>query len=309
VLARAAKEAGALVLAFVTMPFECEGNRRQRQAKKGLEELKAEADGVICLPNQKILKLVDENSSVVETFKASNTFMTDGVNGVWRLMARKGLIEIHFADLCALLRSQRGENCFATSEAVGPTRSREALEKLFAHPMLDNGKVLADSEAVLVSLTSGANLTMAEVNRVMEHINGKCSKAQIIMGAAIDESFNDRLAITLVVSRRSASVKRTVAEEASDEAAQMNEQLLDEESTPRPQSRIVPPPPEVSPEKAQQILTRTGTRGKNKSPKWRQTHLELEIVAKGRFDKSEPTIHKGEDLDVPTYIRRGISLN
>jgi cell division protein FtsZ len=144
---------------------------------------------------------------------------------------------------------------------------------------------------------------------VMEHINGKCSKAQIIMGAAIDESFNERLAITLVVSRRSASVKRTVAEEASDEAAQMNEQLLDEDSTPRPQSRIVPPPPEGAAEKMQQILTKTGTRGKNRSPKWRQTHMELEIVSKGRFDKSEPTIHKGEDLDVPTYIRRGISLN
>jgi cell division protein FtsZ len=263
---------------------------------------------VICLPNQKILKLVDENSSVVDTFKASNAFLADGVNGVWRLMARKGLIEIHFADLCALLRGQRGESCFATAEATGATRSREALDRLFAHPMLDNGKVLADSEAVLVSLTSGPDLTMAEVNRVMEHINGKCAKAQVIMGAAIDENFNDRLAITLVVSRRSATVKRTVAEEASEEAAQMNEQLLEEDSPPRPPSRILPPPPEVTPEKAQQISTRSGGRGR-KSAKWLQTHLELEIVSKGRFDKSEPTFHKGEDLDVPTYIRRGIALN
>src|ERR1017187_9168600 len=72
VLARAAKEAGALVLAFVTLPFDCEGNRRQRQAQHGLQQLKAAADGVICLPNQKVFKLIDENTSVIETFKITN---------------------------------------------------------------------------------------------------------------------------------------------------------------------------------------------------------------------------------------------
>ena len=311
VLARAAKQSGALVLAFVTTPFDCEGNRRQRQALRGLDELKNEADGVICLPNQKILKLVDENSSVAETFKASNEFLADGVNGVWRLLARKGLIEIHFGDLCAMLRERRGESCFATAEAAGATRSREALDKLFAHPMLDGGKILADSEAVLVSLTGGPDLTMAEVNRVMEHINGKCARAQVIMGAAIDENFSERLAITLVAVKRSAAspAKKSV-EENSDSETEFADQLLESEISARPQSRIVPPPPEISPEKAQQILTKnSGGRGKKNSSKYRQGQLQLEIVSKGRFDKSEPTIHKGEDLDVPTYIRRGVALN
>src|ERR1019366_704464 len=86
VLARAAKEAGALVLAFVTLPFDCEGNRRQQQARRGLELLKAEADGVICLPNQKVLKLIDENTGVIETFRAANELLAEGVGGVWRLM-------------------------------------------------------------------------------------------------------------------------------------------------------------------------------------------------------------------------------
>lgn len=311
VLARAAKESGALVLAFVTLPFDCEGNRRKQLARDGLEQLKAEADGVICLPNQKILKLLDEKIGVVETFKAANEFLADGVMGVWRLMSQKGLIEIQFGDLSALLRDHRGESCFATAEAAGATRSREALDKLLAHPMLDGGKVLPDSQAVLVSLTAGPDLTMTEVDRVMEHINGKCANAQVIMGAVIDETFRERLAITLIAARGFGA--RKSASKPAGAESELTGQLLDcEESGPRPQSRIVPPAPEISAEKAQQFLLAKAAgsaRAKKAASKWRQGQLQLEIISKGRFDKSEPTLHRGEDLDVPTYIRRGVALN
>jgi cell division protein FtsZ len=88
--------------------------------------------------------------------------------------------------------------------------------------------------------------------------------------------------------------------------------LLNRNAPARPGSRFLPPPPALPPEKMQQLLARqngVGGRGRKNSNKLRQTHLPLEIVSKGRFDKSEPTIHKGEDLDVPTYIRRGVALN
>ncbi len=312
VLAQAARECGALVIAFVALPFDCEGNQRLRQARLGLEQLKGVADGVICLPNQKIFKVKDENTSVVDAFRALNELLTEGVSGVWRLMAHKGLLEIHFADLCALLRDRHGESSFATAEAAGTTRSREVIDKLFAHPMLDGGKTLADSDAVLVSLTGGSDLTMAEVQRVMEHINGKCEHAQVCMGAVIDESFRDRLAITLIVVRRGES---TLNKDSSAEQQQttsrtddLSSQLLKQEDTVRPQSRFVPPAPALPPEKVEQLVAKQ-TRSRKNSVKMRQGQLPLEIVSKGRFDKSEPTIYKGEDLDVPTYIRRGVSLN
>jgi cell division protein FtsZ len=305
-----------LVLAFVAMPFDCEGNRRLKQAQQGLEQLKSAADGVICLPNQEIFKLIDEKTSVVETFKILNGLLTEGVSGVWRLMARKGLLEIHYADLCALLRERRGESSFATAEAVGATRSREVMDKLFAHPMLDGGKTLSESDAVLVSLTGGPDLTMAEVHRVMEHINGKCERAQVMMGAAINEDFRDKLAITLIAVRRGElHVERGEAEEQEQSSASearsgedLNKHLLNQENGTRPNSRFVPPAPELAPEKVEQLVARQ-TRSRKNSSKMRQGQLPLEIVSKGRFDKSEPTIHKGEDLDVPTYIRRGVALN
>lgn len=317
VLARAAKETGALVLAFVTLPFDCEGNRRGSLAEQGLHELKAAADGVICLPNQKLFKLIDENTSVLDTFKRSTELLAEGATNIWRLMAHKGLIEIHFADLAALLRDRHGESALASAEAMGATRSREVAGKLLAHPMLDDGTVLAEADAVMVSLIGGPDLTMAEVNRVMKQITDHCDKAQVIMGAAIDELFRERLAVTIVASRRSESL---VARAGLDEAAHaeaarpaesLNAQLLNRTATRRPHSRFVPPPPPLSPEKLEQLMGQQmpGARPRKMSPKMRQGQLPLEIVSKGRFDKSEPTIHKGEDLDVPTYIRRGVALN
>ena len=318
VLARAAKETGALVLAFVTLPFDCEGHRRQHQAQQGWTEIKSTADGVICLPNQKVFKLIDENTSVLETFKITNALLADGVRGVWRLLTHQGLIEIHFADLCALLRDRHAESAFATAEATGPTRSREVMDKLLAHPMLDGGQTLGESDAVLVSLTGGPDLTMAEVNRVMEQINRQCAHAQVMMGATIDETFRERLAMTLIATRH---VEEQVPRATSGQAAQagtvppverLDQQLLDPTPGARPQFRFLPPPPVLSPERLEELMggPKTGTGRRRKSAtKLRQGQLPLEIVSKGRFDKSEPTIHKGEDLDMPTYIRRGVPLN
>jgi cell division protein FtsZ len=309
-LARCAKETGALVLGFVTLPFECECNRRQALAREGFEELKEAADGVISLPNQKVTKLIDENTGVLECFKLANGLLADGVRGIWRLLTQPGLIQIHSADLCALVRGRHSESAFATAEAMGATRSREVLDKLLAHPLLDGGAILADSDAVLVSLMGGPDLTMTEINRVTELLNQKCERAQIIMGASIDESFRERLALTVIAARRTTDLNET-GSTPRRAAGDLVSQLLPAETAPRPGSRFVAPAPSLPTERLEQIYARQGTGGSrgSKTPRLRQGHLPLEIISKGRFDKSEPTIHKGEDLDVPTYIRRGVALN
>ena len=310
VLARLAKESGALVLGFVIVPFDCEGGRRQRFARLGLEHLMEAADGVVCLPNQKVLKLTDETTSVPDTFKLGNELLAEGVRGIWRLLAYPGLIEIHIGDLCALLRDRHAESAFAAVEAMGAARSREVVEKLLAHPLLEGGQVLAESNVVLVSLMGGPDLAMAEVNRVMEQLHSHCQRAQLIMGAAVDETFRERLAVIVIAAQRTHG---SGAEKADGEGAEgLDSQLLGRSAPARPESRFLPPPPSLSPEKMEQMLARQGSRAgrpRKALPKLRQTQLPLEIVSKGRFDKSEPTIHKGEDLDVPTYIRRGVSLN
>jgi cell division protein FtsZ len=283
VLAKAAREAGALVLAFVTLPFECEGNRREQQAEHSLELLKIAADGVICLPSQKIFRLIDENTSLVETFRVTGGLLLEGVRGVWQLIERPGLIQVHFADLCALIRDRHAENAFAFVEAMGAGRAREVVDKILAHPLLDEGRALAESDAVLVSLTAGKDLTMSEINRVMDQVKRQCVHAQIIMGAAVDGAMKEKLCVTIIAAKQAVAPAKTVS------------RMEPRATTPSPAAHREP------------VIPRS--RGPRKHTKPVQTQLPLTIVSKGRFDKSEPTIHQGEDLDVPTYLRRGVAMN
>jgi cell division protein FtsZ len=301
VTARAAKETGALVLAFVTLPFACEGNRRQQQAQEGLGELKAVADGVICLPNQKTFKLIDENTSVLDTFRITSGLLLESVRGVWRLLTRRGLIQIHFEDFRALVHDRHSESVFASIEAAGAGRSREIVEKLLAHPLLDEGRALAEADAVLVSLMGGKDLTMSEVNRVMEQISRQCEQAQIIMGAAVDETLKNRLCVT-VIATKNAAAKTELSGDAT-------EQTVSRGATARMAAHAMPAALPFTMEQREQLVSRRGGRGRKPDSKMLQTQLPLAIISKGRFDKSEPTIHKGEDLDIPTYIRRGVALN
>lgn len=284
VIARIAKESGALVLGMVILPFECEGNRRQRQAQAGLQEFKKAADGVICLPNQKLLQFVDEKTSLPAAFAIGNDWVAQGVRGIWRMLSQPGLINVDFADLCGVLRDRHAEGSLATAEAHGEHRATQVINKLLAHPLIENGQGLAETAGALVSIAA-ANLTMNEITRIMEQITRHCEQAHVIMGASIDESFGERLSVTLVASRREATApEETVAAPRADT---------------RPASRFAVPAPVQLP----------GGRGRKSASRMRQTQLPLEIVSKGRFEKSEPTLHQGQDLDVPTYIRRGVALN
>ena len=295
VVARAARETGALVLGFVTLPFDCEGNRRSAQARASLGQIRAEADGVICLPNQKAGKLIDENTSVVETFRITGGLLAEAIRGIWQLMTRPGLIQIHLEDLCALVRDKNSEGVFAFVEAAGPTRAREVVEKLLAHPLLDEGRALTESDAVLVSLMAGRDLTMAEVNRVMEQISRQCENAQVIMGAALDDAWENRLSVTVIATKHSPVRSAEAAESGSQRAG-------------RVPSRSTPGP--ISMQQREQQVRQHAPGGRRKpETKLKQELLPLATITKGRFDKSEPTIHKGEDLDVPTYYRRGVPLN
>ncbi|HMJ89428.1 MAG TPA: cell division protein FtsZ [Candidatus Acidoferrum sp.] len=305
VIARIAKECGALVLGMTILPFEWEGGRRQRQAQLGLHEMKNAADGVICLPNQKLFTMIDEKTSLVETFSITHELLADGVRGIWRMLMRPGLINVDFADLCSVARNKHSENTLATAEAFGESRAKEAFEKLMKHPLLDGGDALNEASSVLVSLVGGPDLTMADVNRVMQQLNRQCETAHIIMGAAIEESFTGKLAITVVASRRVAPVKE---ESLRAGAPELEQQLVDTNESEHGNSRFIAPAPTTTWEAAQKVA-QNGARGKRKLTRLKQGTLPLEIVSKGRFEKSEPTIHQGQDLDVPTYIRRGVPLN
>jgi cell division protein FtsZ len=329
VLARVAKECGALSLAFVTLPFDCEGPKRMRQARQGLEEFKAAADGVICLPNQKVFKLIDENTSVIETFSTTNELLAQGVRGIWQLVTRPGFINLDFADLCAVVRDRHSESSFASAEATGPHRAKEVVEKLMANPLLDGGAALGEADALMVSLMGGPSLTMAEVNRVMEQINRQTENAHLMMGAAIEEALGDRLTVTLVASRQrshAADLPKEVEVEKSEPApaprAGSDFDLLGAAIVTKPVTRTAAAQPELERATVAVAVAETVTDVAAPAPvatsrSWRSRkktkvvhpELRLETVTKGPFEHSEPTLRNGEDLDVPTFVRRGMPMN
>jgi len=291
IIARIAKEQGALVLAFVSMPFSFEGPRRRSQAEIGLEHLKAQADAVICIPNDRLTRIVGENAPVAEAFRRGNEIVGSGVQAIWQLLARKGLINLDFADLRSTLGGKHAEGIFSHGEATGPDRLRDAMKELMDNPLFDGNDTLARADGVLVSILGGPDLTLSEVQRAVEPISRIAQRAHIIMGAAIDENFADRLSVT-VIAANAAPGKRI----APGMSTRTPGYLRPTQSRPH---HAPPPTPEP---------VETSAPAKSEPAKPKQETLDLENISRGKFDKSEPTIYDGEDLDFPTFLRRGISL-
>jgi cell division protein FtsZ len=317
VLAKAAKANGALVIAIVTTPFDFEGARRQKQAAHGLQAVRASADAVICIANEKMSGILDANTTIIEAFARTNDLLAQGVRGIWQMLTRPGLINVDFAYLHSVLRGRHTESLLAMAEASGENRARDVIQQLFNNPLIDGGELLADSDQVLVSLTGSRNLTISEINKVMEQLNRAIAGGQLIFGTAIDDTTPDKLSITLVASKKAKNSLATNSENTAESARSnpllspaLDGSFLEDTATPRPAPRFIAPAPESTPEKTRELLVRqSSSRLRKGTSKWKQEMLALEIVSRGRFEKSEPTIHRGADLDVPTYIRRGIPLN
>ncbi len=310
-LAELARSAGALALGMVVLPFDCEGARRQRQALLGLHQLKEAADSVICLPNQKLLAMVADKTSVLEGFGLAHELLARGVRGIWRLLAQPGLINADFADVCAVTRARHAEAALATAEAQGEGRAKDLVEKLLRHPLMDEGRALNDAASVLVSLVGGPDLSLADVNGFMEQINRHCEHAHIILGAAIDEAFASRLAVTVLSSRHAAKGEAAaVAESAADiPLSALDPEFVPAGSASRPADRHIPSAPVLTPDNAGHMLQNLPPRARKRAIKMVQGQLPLEIISRGRFERSEPTIRSGQNLDVPTYLRRNLVFN
>jgi cell division protein FtsZ len=239
-------------------------------------------------------------------------------------LASQSLIGLPFADLCVSTRQSSAQCSFASVEASGPNRVKEAVEQLLAHPMLNGPSNLARAQGLAVCVLGGAGLRMMEINGVMDEIHSNCQGVPLMMGAATHAQAGDALLVSILVAHaEEAEDVVSVAPAAPEQPVQLaapsrltgasidlGVQLLDQSGlSERPHSRFVPPPPELSPEKMEQLRARQGAAGRKRAQRLKQTQLPLEIVSKGRFDQTAPTIHKGEDLDIPTYIRRGVALN
>ena len=316
VLARVAKEAGALVLGIATLPFDFEGARRQTQGAEALLRLRAAADAVVCLPNEKLRALLDGHLLLQNTFKTSNELLAQAVQAFWQMLAQPGLLNVTLADLCSALRGRHVQSAFATAHAEGENRPQQLIEQLSVHPLLDSGQAFNSAETILVSIRGGEDLALDDVQRLMDYFNREAESPRVVVGVAVDEACAGSLSLSVVVCRRNDPVQArqflspTFGESGSEDGHTVaGQDFFRGVTLPKTSARYVPPPPELNADQQQVLFeSRSGSRGRS-TKRWKQEQLPLQIISKGRFQRTEPTLHRGEDLDVPTYIRRGLAFN
>jgi cell division protein FtsZ len=199
IVAEIAKEMGILTVAVVTKPFPFEGRKRMQVAEKGIENLSQAVDSLITIPNEKLLSVLGKEMSLLDAFKAANNVLLGAVQGIAELITRPGLINVDFADVRTVM-SQMGLSMMGTGRARGENRARAAAQAAIASPLLEDIN-LSGAKGVLVNITAGMNLSIAEFEEVGESIKEFTSEdATVIVGTVIDPDMTDEIRVTLVAT-------------------------------------------------------------------------------------------------------------
>lgn len=198
IIARIAKEIGALTIAVVTKPFSFEGTRRMVSAEDGIENLKDSVDTLIVIPNQRILEVVDRKLSLLEAFRVADSVLSQGVQGISDLITVPGLINVDFADVKTIM-TDAGTSLMGIGTGAGENRAQTAARSAIASPLLEIS--MDGARGVLFNIVGGADLTMSEVDEAAKIISSAADPdANIIFGATIDESMHDQLRITVIAT-------------------------------------------------------------------------------------------------------------
>ena len=199
VVAQLAKEMGILTVAVVTKPFPFEGRRRMQVALKGIEELAQHCDSLITIPNEKLITVLGRNATMIQAFRAANDVLLGAVQGIADLIVRPGTINVDFADVRTVM-SEMGLAMMGTGCARGDDRAQAAAEAAIRNPLLDDVN-LAGANGVLVNITSGSDLTMAEFDEIGRVVSDFASEdATVVIGCALDPTMQDEVKVTVVAT-------------------------------------------------------------------------------------------------------------
>ncbi len=277
-IVKLAREQNSLVLVCATLPFSFEGKRRSQQAQEALRAIQQYADAVMCFENDRMGELILPEAGIHEAFAGADQIISQSVRAIVELVNRQGLIHLGFDDLLSALRSHDSRCLFGYGEASGRERGKEALRQALLNPLMDQGSLLREAANILVNIVGGNDLTLSEVQTVMENLAQHIGDhTQLLFGAAVDPKLDGRLGVTLIssLSGRAGAGPASITPPARP--VQMPLPVKPAAEPVAPAENIEPPAAEAP-------------------------------TIRGRFDKSEPTIIDGEDLDVPTFMRKNLRM-
>jgi cell division protein FtsZ len=323
IVAEIASETGALVIAFATMPFSFEGGRRIKQAEDGLNALRKVCDAVIPLPNDMLLQEAAEGETALDSFARADAWIGRGVRSIWSMLFRTGLINLDFATLRQVFHQRGGKTLFGLANGSGDNAVTEAIESLKLCPLLHTPEFSRKADRLLVNIIGGTDLTLPKVNEIMTAVTDQFGRdSHVIMGAVIDESLQNQVEICVLgttdLGNRGVSPRRTAP---SVRARQTASPLLASSSATAPAHGAESTAPQPSTMATAAAKTGASSRTTTAAataelplnmngtkPAAQDEFLFGEIERRGFFDKTDRNLFEGQDLDVPTYLRKGIKI-
>jgi len=305
IVAEIAAEEGALVIGFVTLPFSFEGGRRLKQADEALRALRQVCDAVIPLPNDVLLQEAADNEAVLDSFARADEWVGRGVKSIWSMLFKTGLINLDFATIRQAFQQRGGKTLFGLGEGRGEQAVTEAIENLKLCPLLHTPEFSRKADRLLVNIIGGTDLTLPKVNEIMGAVAEQFGRdSLIIMGAVIDEALQNRVEICVLgtsdMGGRGTALPRRPSARAK---------------TPMPLPGGAPAG--MAPGQRTPVGLAAPTPGapvdagaaKAAAAKAEQDEFGFgQVESRGYFEKTDRNLFDGQDLDVPTYLRKGIKV-
>ena len=303
VVARLAREHGALVFAFTPLPFSWE-KTRHAQAEECLSELRKHANAVIPLPNDSLLQMGGEDSTALECFAEAGRNVSRGIAAICNIVFKKGMIDVDFSYLRKVFSGRGGRTLFGYGKGSGKEGLREALRDLLVCPMLHMPDVSKAADILLIFIQGGTSLSMSGLQSVSKEIRDSFKAGEdVVFGAHVDENLGEEVKITIL------GVTSLVPLVPTADVAPVAQQVLELGKNAKQSHRSKLEITNTSPEKTSSMATRK-KRGRNNDNKEQNTFFFMEAEnQRGIFDDlPSRNMYEGEDLDVPSYLRRGVKI-
>ncbi len=302
VVARLAREHGALVFAFAPLPFSWEKSRHS-QAEDCLSELRKYANAVVPLPNDSLLQIGGEDATALECFAEAGRNVSRGISAICNLVFKRGMIDVDFSYLRKVFSARAGRTLFGYGKGNGKDALRESLRDLMLCPMLHMPDVSKAADVLLIFIQGGTSLSMSGLQAVSKEIRDSFKAGEeVVFGAHVDENLGDEVKITVL----GATALEPLIKSA--DVAPVAQQVMELASPPKQSHRSKL---ENQKNKSQNVKPGANSKSSNKQSKLEQNTFSFmeEKNQRGIFDDlTQRNMYEGEDLDVPAYLRRGVKI-
>jgi len=307
VVARIARQLGALTIGVVTRPFTFEGRRRANQAESGIGSLREEVDTLIVIPNDRLLSISDRNVSMMDAFRSADQVLLSGVQGITDLITTPGLINLDFADVKSVMQGA-GSALMGIGSARGEDRAVQAAELAISSPLLEAS--IDGAHGVLLSIQGGSDLGLFEINEAARLVQEAAHpEANIIFGAVIDDALGDEVRVTVIAAgfdsggptqRHDDRALGQVMGRPQQAQQQRAASPAPQQSQPAHSNGASQPVAQQAHQSAHQLPTQQSTQQATQQP---QHHAPVSAAQPVQQPPRQVTFDEGDELDVPDFLK------